>query len=185
MDPSCAKGISNHINSKSGWKQDKLVLSLGMDGDKQVQFDVVPYLGTEARQVLTFPNNSSIDQTEIIALFKEQASKQGLHLTTVASSSNSESSKGCFFKLACNRFRAHNFSNKYDWTSQQSTTPPPPLQLYNPNVKTGALRSSKTTCGLAGKKMSRRCETAKARAKSQCCTFVLVLCSPFSIKEKG
>ncbi len=81
------------------------MFSLGSDGDKQVQFDVVPYLGTEARQVLTFPNsNSSIDQKEIIALFKEQASKQGVHLTTVASSSNSESSKGCFFQLACNRF---------------------------------------------------------------------------------
>jgi hypothetical protein len=123
----------------------------------------VPYLGTEARQVLTFPN-SSIDQKEIIALLKEQASKQGVHLTTVASSSNSESSKGCFFKLTCNRFRAHNVSNKYDWTSQQSTKPSP-LQLYNPNVKTGTLRSSKTTRGLAGKKMPRRCETTKLRAK--------------------
>ena len=75
MDPSCAKGISDHVNSKFGWKQDKLVLSLGTDGDKQVQFDLVPYLGTEARQVLTFPN-SSINQKEIIALFKEQASKE-------------------------------------------------------------------------------------------------------------
>jgi hypothetical protein len=118
MDPSCAQGISNHVNSKFGWKQDKLVLSLGTDGDKQVRFDVVSYLGTEARQVLTFPNNSSIDQKQIIALFEEQASKQGVHLTTVASSSkNSEPSKGCFFKLACNRFRAHNnVSNKYNWS---------------------------------------------------------------------
>jgi hypothetical protein len=117
MDPSCAQGISNHVNSKFRWRQDKLVLSLGTDGDKQVRFDVVPYIGTEAGQVLTFPNNFSINQKEIIALFKEQASKQGVHLTTVASSSNSESSKGGFFKLACNRFRAHNnVSNKYDWT---------------------------------------------------------------------
>jgi hypothetical protein len=127
MDPSCAQGISNHVNSKFGWKQDKLVLSLGTDGNKEVQFDVVPYLGTEARQVLTFPNNSSMNKKQIIALFKEQASKQGVHLTTVPSSSNSESSKGCFFKFACNQFRAHNNdSNKYDWTSQQSTAPPPP-----------------------------------------------------------
>jgi ABC-type uncharacterized transport system substrate-binding protein len=92
MDPSCAQGISNHVNSKFGWKQDKLVLSLGTDGNKEVQFDVVPYLGTEARQVLTFPNNSSMNKKQIIALFKEQASKQGVHLTTVPSSSNSESS---------------------------------------------------------------------------------------------
>jgi hypothetical protein len=88
VDPSCAKGISDHVNSKFGWKQDKLVLSLGTDGDKQVIFDVVPYLATEARQVLTFPN-SSMDPKEIIALFKVQASKQGVHLTTMASSSNS------------------------------------------------------------------------------------------------
>ena len=169
MDPSCAKGISDHVNSKFGWKQDKLVLSLGPDGDEQVRFDVVPYLGTEARQVLTFPN-TSINQKKIIALFKEQASKQGVHLTTVASSSNSESSKGCFFKLACNRFGAHNISNKYDWTSQQSTMPSP-LQLYNPNVRTCTLQSSKTTRGLAGKKMPRRCEMTKSRAESQCCTF--------------
>jgi hypothetical protein len=169
MDPSCAKDISDHVNSKFGWKQDKLVLSLGPDGDEQVRFDVVPYLGTEAKQVLTLPN-STIAQKEMIALFKEQASKQGVHLTTVASSSNSESSKGCFFKLACNRFRAHNLGNDHDGTSQQSTTPSP-LQLYNPNVKTGALRSSKTTRGLAGKKMARRSETTKSRSKRQCCTF--------------
>jgi hypothetical protein len=112
MDPSCAKGISNHVNSKFRRKQDKLVLLLGTDGNKQVQFNVVPYLGTEARQVLTFPN-FSVDQKEIITLSKEQASKQGVHLTTVASSSNSEASKGCFFKPACNRFRAHNVSDKY------------------------------------------------------------------------
>jgi hypothetical protein len=84
------------------------VLSLVRAGNKQVRFDDVPYLGTEARQVLTFPNDSSMDQKEIIALCKEQASKQGVHLTTVASSSNSNSSKDCFFKLACNQFRAHN-----------------------------------------------------------------------------
>jgi hypothetical protein len=77
------------------------VLLLSTGGDKQVQSNVVPYLGTETRQVLTFPK-SCMDQKEIIALFKEQASKQGVHLTTVASSSNSELSKGCFFKLACN-----------------------------------------------------------------------------------
>jgi hypothetical protein len=172
VDPSCAQGISNHVHSKFGWKQDKLVPSLGTDSDKQVRFNVVPYLGTEVRQVLTFPNNSNTDQREIIALFKEQVSKQGVHLTTVASSSNSESSKGCFFKLACNRFRAHNnVSNKYDWTSQQSTTPPRPLQLYNPNVKTGTLRSSKTNRGHAGKIMPRRCETTKVNEKSQYCTF--------------
>jgi hypothetical protein len=76
MDPSCAQGISNHVNSKFRWRQDKLVLSLGTDGDKQVRFDVVPYIGTEAGQVLTFPNNFSINQKEIIALFNEQASKQ-------------------------------------------------------------------------------------------------------------
>jgi hypothetical protein len=59
MDPSCAKGISNYVNSKFRWKQDKLVLLLGTDGNKQVQFGIVPYyLGTEARQVLTFPNSS-------------------------------------------------------------------------------------------------------------------------------
>jgi hypothetical protein len=113
MGPFCAKGISNHVNSKFGWKQDKLVLSLGTDGNKQVQFNVVPYFGTEARQVLIFPNYS-MDQNEIIALFKEQASRQGIHLTTVASSSNSEPSEGCFFKLTCNRFQAHNVSNKYE-----------------------------------------------------------------------
>ncbi len=73
MDPSCDQGISNHVNSKFKWKQNKLVLSLDTDGNKQVRFDVVPYLGIEARQVLTFPNNSSIDQKQIIALFKEQA----------------------------------------------------------------------------------------------------------------
>ncbi len=107
MDPSCAQRISDHVNSKFDWKQDKLVFSLDIDGGNQVEFDVVPYLGIEARQVLTFPNNSSIDQKQIIALFKEQASKKGLHLTTVAISSNSEPSKSCFFKLVCNQFRAH------------------------------------------------------------------------------
>jgi hypothetical protein len=130
----------------------------------------VPYLGTEAKQILTFPN-SNLEQKEMIALFKEQASKQGVHLTTVASSSNSDSSQGRFFKLACNRFQAHtNVSNKYDGTSQQSTTPSP-LKLYNPNVKAGTLQSSKTTRGLAGKKMPRRSATTKSRSKSQCCSF--------------
>jgi hypothetical protein len=47
----------------------------------------------------------------------------------------------------------------------------PPSSAVQPKRQTGTLRSSKTTRGLAGKKMPRRCETTKARAKSQCCTF--------------
>ncbi len=104
MDPSCAKGISNLVNTKFRWKQEKLVFSLGIGGNEQVEFKVVPYLGREGvlkAASLTFPN-TSMDQKEMIALFKEQASKQGVHLTTVVSSSNSELYKGCFFKLACN-----------------------------------------------------------------------------------
>jgi hypothetical protein len=46
MDPSCAKGISDLVNTKFGWKQDKLVFSLGIDSNKQIEFNVVPCLGT-------------------------------------------------------------------------------------------------------------------------------------------
>jgi hypothetical protein len=57
-------------------------------GDKQVDFNVVPYLGRKGREVLkatsfTFPN-PIMAQKEIIALFKQQALKQWVHLTTVA-----------------------------------------------------------------------------------------------------
>jgi hypothetical protein len=105
MDPSCAQGSSDLVHSKFEWRQEKVVLSFRSDGDKQVEFDIVPYLG---RQVLKVPSlcfcNPIMDQKDLIALLKQQALKQGLHLTTVASSSNRESSKGCFFKLACNCF---------------------------------------------------------------------------------
>jgi hypothetical protein len=94
-----------------------------------------------------------MDQKKMIALFKQQTLKQGVHLMTMASSSNSELYKGYFFKVICNKFQAHNGSSNYksDWASQQSTMPSS-LQLYNPSIKTGSLQSNKTTRGLAGKK---------------------------------
>jgi hypothetical protein len=176
MDPSSAQRISDHVNSKFDWKQDKLVFSLDIDGGNQVEFDVVPYLGRQGIKFskvtsLHFPN-PSMDQKEMIALFKQQALKQGVHLTTVASSSNSESYKGCFFKLACSRFRVHDDSkSKSKHSATQQPTMPGPLQLYNPNVKTGTLRTSRITRGLEGKRLPRRTETTKSKMRSQCCTF--------------
>jgi hypothetical protein len=166
MDPSCAQGISDLVHSKFEWRQEKLVFSFRSDGNKPVEFDTVLYLG---RQVLKTPSlsfrNPIMDQKDLIALLKQQALKQGLHLTTVASTSNSQSSKGCFFKLACNRFRAHK-----DAPLQQAT-PPSPQQVYNPNLKIGSLRATRITRGLIGKKLQRRKETMKSTTKSHCCPF--------------
>jgi hypothetical protein len=60
MDPSCAKSISNLVYTKFEWKQEKLVFCLAINSDKQVELDIVPYLGQEVLKAtnLTFPNPS-------------------------------------------------------------------------------------------------------------------------------
>ncbi len=126
---------------------------------------------------LTFPN-PNMEQKELISLLKQQASKQGVHLTTVTSSANSEAHYGRFFKLACNRFRGrsnHKQNKNKDVTTPQSTEPPPLLQLYNPNVKIGTLRTSKITRGLEGKKLPRKRETTKSKKTSERCSFNFTL----------
>ena len=170
MDPSCAKNISDQVHSKFEWKQEKLVFCFAINGDEQVEFDIIPYLGAGVGKTtdLTFPN-PNMEQKELIEVFKQQASKHWVHLTTVASSSNSETYYGRFFKLACNRFRGHNITKSKHPTSQQPSEQAP-LQLYNPNVKMGTLRASKTTRGLQGKKLPRKRETTKCK-KSERCSF--------------
>jgi hypothetical protein len=180
MEPSCANNINDLVQAKFGWKQEKLVFCLPIDGDEQVDFDIVPYLGRGVGKGtnLTFPN-SNLEQKDIIALFKQQALKQGVRLTTVASSANSHAHYGRFFRLACNRFRGHSSDNKNKSkveTSQQSTTPRP-LQLYNPNVKIGTLRASRITRGLEGKRMPRKMETTKSKKSERCgFNFTFQLC---------
>jgi hypothetical protein len=76
MNPSCANNISDLVQRKFGWKQEKLAFCLPIDGNKQIDFDFVPYLGRGAGKVtnLTFPN-SNLKQKDIIALFEQRASK--------------------------------------------------------------------------------------------------------------
>jgi hypothetical protein len=45
MDPSCAKSISNLVQIKFEWKQEKSVFCLAIDGNEQAEFNIVPYLG--------------------------------------------------------------------------------------------------------------------------------------------
>jgi hypothetical protein len=106
MDPSNAKSISDQVQSKFEWKQEKLVFSLPMDGDEDIEFDIVPYLGGDLMGAnLTFPN-PNMEQKELISLLKQQASKQGVRLTTVASSANSEARSEMFaFQWLCYRNR--------------------------------------------------------------------------------
>jgi hypothetical protein len=52
---------------------------------------------------LTFPN-PNMEQKELISLLKQQASKQGVHLTTVASSANSEAHYGCSSNLELDKY---------------------------------------------------------------------------------
>jgi hypothetical protein len=104
MDPSNAKSISDQVQSKFEWKQEKLVFSLPMDGDEDIEFDIVPYLGGDLMGAnLTFPN-PNMEQKELISLLKQQASKQGVHLTTVASSANSEAHYGCSSNLELDKY---------------------------------------------------------------------------------
>jgi hypothetical protein len=82
MDPSCAKGISDLVQTKFEWKQEKLVFSLAIHGNKPVEFDVVPYLEREVLKVtsLSFCDPIMDQNKDLIALFKQQALKEGVHL---------------------------------------------------------------------------------------------------------
>ena len=97
METSCAARIEQQVSKLSNWHQGSLVFTVNDD----IQFDVVPYLdgGSRAAEQLAFHNPKGLSQAELISLLKQQGFKQDVHLTTIASSSKTESKYGSFFKL--------------------------------------------------------------------------------------
>jgi hypothetical protein len=63
MNPSCAKSISDQVHSKIEWKQEKLVFCLPIDGEEDIEFDIVSYLGGDlmgANLTFSSPNRSCL-----------------------------------------------------------------------------------------------------------------------------
>jgi hypothetical protein len=67
----------------------------------RLKFDVIPYLreGLKCNEILLFANPVDIEQKLLIVDFKQQASAQGIHLTTLKSSSNPDNASGRHFTL--------------------------------------------------------------------------------------
>jgi hypothetical protein len=91
------------------WRQESLVFTI-QDGTDEYKLDVIPYLGDgpKATKQLTFPHPRHLEQSDLIALLKDQALQQGVRLVTNDSSSNPDAANGRHFRLVCQQNRLHN-----------------------------------------------------------------------------
>ena len=98
MEPLCVDKIDNIVEEQQKWDTNELLFEIEND-----KFDLIPYLGEgfQSTETLSFAIPVQMDQKELIVVLKQQSAAQGIHLTTVKSSSNHDSAHGCHFTLGC------------------------------------------------------------------------------------
>ncbi len=105
MEPLSVARFESVVKEHEKWDTNELIFELKNDK----KFDVIPYLGEgpKAAETLSFDNPVGMQQKELIIDFKRQAASQGIHLTTIKSSTNEDSASGRHFTLGCHRHRVY------------------------------------------------------------------------------
>jgi hypothetical protein len=170
MEPLSVKRIKSFVKEHEKWDtNNELVFEI--ENDKK--FDLIPYLGEGSNSTKTlssFPILVDMDQKELKVCFKQQLAAQGIHLTTIQSSTKQDCPKGHHFTLGC--CHCHRvYQQRGNVFFQANTASASFIPQYNPEVKIGARWKSRKNGGSEGKKMARRTETCKAPTKEQCCPF--------------
>ena len=154
MEPEDIKNIEEAIEKDTQWMQKELVFKI----EEARSIDVVPFLseGCQSSETLSFPNPPLLTQKELIAVFKRQAARQGVHLTQSASSSNLHSRGSRFFWLVCDRYllyhRAKGNKRVDCCISNLNHFEPTVPCLYDAGVKMGRIRVSRLDRHKDGKK---------------------------------